>query len=685
MACLSVELSIFTTENYLRQAAAGGKLAWMTASLLVGERDVLELIARGAGLSDVLGSLCTVIDEQSGLASSVFLLDRAGKHLSFAAGPRVPDAWRTATSSFAATPEATACGAAVHSRRQVIVPDVAVSPLFASRRDVAIASGIASLWSTPFFATDGRALGTFAVYSPEKREPDEAQLYLVERAKHLASIAVERFQTEEALREGERRFSTAFYSSPACMTISRFDDGRFLYVNDTFVELFGYSRAEAVGQTALSLGGSGLWAEHSKRAELIRLLDEKGTAREFEANAKTKSGAVVDLLVWMARIQILGEECVLGITCDITERKRNAETIAQNERLLRAMLDTLPVGVAVTNPAGDIILSNPASRSIWAGAIPDADERYTRSKGWWHGTGKRIEPREWASQRALTGGESSNDIVDIEAFDGTRKIIRNLSAPIRNDSGQIAGAVIVNVDISARMAAERELHESLAQLRALTGRLMRAQDDERRRIAKVLHETTAQDLAALKMHLARLKRTQAALSEDERAAVAESVELAERSMTGIRTLSYLLHPPFLDESGIVSALKWYTEGFSERSGIKVDLDLPSTFDRLPQDVEMALFRVVQEALLNIHHHAHSASAVIRLNAIGHNLTLEIEDRGRGMTPLVLAQLPAGGGGLGVGVASMRERLQQLGGTLEITSTAHGTIVRARVSLPANAA
>jgi signal transduction histidine kinase len=187
------------------------------------------------------------------------------------------------------------------------------------------------------------------------------------------------------------------------------------------------------------------------------------------------------------------------------------------------------------------------------------------------------------------------------------------------------------------------------------------------------------------MHLARLSRTEAALSEDERAALAESVEIAERSMTGIRTLSYLLHPPFLDEAGLLSALRWYAGGFGERSGIAVELDLPTTLERLPQDVETALFRVVQEALINIHHHAASPSAVIRLRVDRHQLMLEIEDRGRGMPPELVAQLPAGGDAVGVGIAGMRERLQQLGGTLDIASNDRGTVVHARIPLESDAA
>ena len=387
----------------------------------------------------------------------------------------------------------------------------------------------------------------------------------------------------------------------------------------------------------------------------------------------------------MARIQILGEECVLGITCDITARKGAEDALAQSERLVRVVLEALPVGVAVVDSAGDIILSNPASQRIWGDVIGSGPERYARSKAWWHDTGRRVAPDEWASVRARVSGETSvNEVVDIETFDGVQKVIHNSAVPIRDANDRITGAVIVNEDISARTTAERDRNDAFKQMRALTGRLMRAQDDERRRIAQMLHETTAQDLAALKMHLARLTRTGVGLSDADRAALTESIDLAERSITGIRTLSYLLHPPFLDETGLVSALRWYASGFADRSGIKVDLDLPSTFERLPQEVETTLFRVVQEALINIHHHAESPTAMIRLRVDGHRLTLEIEDRGRGMPSDLMAQLPTGGGALGVGVAGMRERLQQLGGMLEIESSDRGTTVRAEIPLSADA-
>jgi two-component system NarL family sensor kinase len=158
------------------------------------------------------------------------------------------------------------------------------------------------------------------------------------------------------------------------------------------------------------------------------------------------------------------------------------------------------------------------------------------------------------------------------------------------------------------------------------------------------------------------------------------MSLAEQSMTEIRTLSYLLHPPFLDEAGLLAALRWYAAGFAERSGITVNLDLPESFARLSRDTETALFRIVQESLINIHRHAVSATAGIRLHRDTDTLVLEIEDRGKGIPNASLKHITRGGGIAGVGIAGMIERMDQLGGQLEITSGDHGTTIRARLRL-----
>ena len=225
---------------------------------------------------------------------------------------------------------------------------------------------------------------------------------------------------------------------------------------------------------------------------------------------------------------------------------------------------------------------------------------------------------------------------------------------------------------------ESTLQRQSNELRSLANRLMDAQDGERRRIATMLHETTAQDLAALKLLLTRLNRTTAHLPDEERNALDESIALAEQSMTEIRTVSYLLHPPFLDEAGLVLALRWYVGGFAKRSGITVDLELPESLERLPLDTETVLFRIVQESLTNIHRHAGSQTARIRMTRDAGTLVLEIADQGRGIPSASLEQLAGGAGG--VGIASMAERIEQVGGHLEVVSSDQGTTVRVRLPI-----
>jgi len=493
-------------------------------------------------------------------------------------------------------------------------------------------------------------------------------------------------RSEEVRRQIEDRFRRLVEVMPVAVYVCD-TTGIIQNYNKRAVELWG--REPSPGDPAhrhcgslrlYSPDGTLVPHEQSKMAEVLRTGIE---ARDLEVIIERPDGSRITVLVNIVPLRNAGGELIGAMNCfqDITDRKRAEGSLRESERLLRLVLDALPVGVAVVDRSGDIILSNPASHRIWGASIRSGPERYAESRGWWHATGTRVESGEWASARALVHGDTSvNEVVEIEAFDGIRKIIQNSAVPIRDVNEQITGAVVVNEDVSARKTAERELNDSYNQMRALTGRLMRAQDDERRRIAQMLHETTAQNLAGLKMLLARLNRTSEHLGEDEQNALVESLSLAEQSMTEIRTLSYLLHPPFLDEAGLLSALRWYVAGFAERSGIDVDLDLPESFGRLARDTETALFRIVQESLINIHRHAGSKTAHIRLQRDAETLVLEIDDRGHGIPNASLEHIMSGGGVVGVGIAGMSERMEQLGGSLEITSGDQGTTVRARLRL-----
>jgi signal transduction histidine kinase len=217
-----------------------------------------------------------------------------------------------------------------------------------------------------------------------------------------------------------------------------------------------------------------------------------------------------------------------------------------------------------------------------------------------------------------------------------------------------------------------ELNTTNENLRELSARLLRLQDEERRRIARELHDSVGQMLAALNMNLSAVRADVERLAKTANA-LADSENLVQQMSSEVRTISHLLHPPLLDEAGLSSALRWYVDGFAVRSKIKVDLDLPDDFARLPRESETAIFRVVQECLTNIHRHSGSPTAKIRLRQRDHMVIVEIEDKGKGI-PLEKQEEMTTAGIPGVGIRGMRERLRQLGGSLEIHSTGSGTVV-----------
>jgi signal transduction histidine kinase len=221
-----------------------------------------------------------------------------------------------------------------------------------------------------------------------------------------------------------------------------------------------------------------------------------------------------------------------------------------------------------------------------------------------------------------------------------------------------------------------ELARTNQNLRELSARLMQLQDDERRRIARELHDSVGQMLAALGMNLATVGADIERLTKTANT-VNDSAALVQELSQEVRTISHLLHPPLLDEAGLAAALRWYIDGFAQRSKIRVDLEIPADLERLARESETAIFRTVQECLTNIHRHSGSPTARIRIVVSDSQVCVEVEDRGKGIPPekqfeMALAGTP------GVGIRGMRERLRQLGGRLEVHSEGKGTLIVARL-------
>jgi len=268
-----------------------------------------------------------------------------------------------------------------------------------------------------------------------------------------------------------------------------------------------------------------------------------------------------------------------------------------------------------------------------------------------------------------TGREQRADLWDTKlggVFEAT-------TTPLFEPSGKMRGSIEVLHEITDRKQAEDSL-------RQLSSQLLVALDEERRRIAQDLHDSTAQYLAALSMNLARLELQVDCLDPASRIVVSESIELANRCMQEIRDFSYLLHPPTLEDYGLAPALKGYAEGFARRTGIRVNIDLPQDLRRLRREAETALFRIAQECLSNIQRHSVSPVANIRIRRQPDSVILEVEDEGRGFQPA-----PPKDGSMvtrvGLGLKGMKERVRLLGGCLEIISGSHGTTIRASLPIP----
>jgi PAS domain S-box-containing protein len=352
---------------------------------------------------------------------------------------------------------------------------------------------------------------------------------------------------------------------------------------------------------------------------------------------------------------------LVGTAQDVTERRRAEEMLEEHQQLVHMVLTTLPVGVLVTDRAADVILANPAFQRIWGHMIVSGRERWAQSKGYWHDSGKRIDPESWASARALSEGRTSlNELIDIETFDGgRRKTIQNSAAPIRNAEGSIVGAVIVNEDVTERVRAQKALRESADRLQALSRRLLKVQEEERRHLARELHDEVGQLLTGLRL----LLKTDGDLSSDAAKARLEQARgIVDGLLEKVRGLSFDLRPQALDQLGLLPALLSLFERYTAQTGVLVNLKHQGVEGRFTPEVETTAYRIVQEALTNVARHASVSGVTVRVWADADILGLQIQDRGRSFDPEAALATPRSGG-----LAGMQERVQLLGGQLTIES------------------
>ncbi|HEY3131852.1 MAG TPA: PAS domain S-box protein [Acidobacteriota bacterium] len=560
-------------------------------------------------------------------------------------------------------------GRVLATRKPAWITDVTKDSNF-PRAKLASDVGVKAGFGFPVLAGD-KIVGVLEFFSEEAIEPDSELLEVIENIGTQLARVGERKRAEEALRDSEMKFRSVAQSAVDAI-LSADSEGNITFWNNAAREIFGYSEEQVLGKPLTFLMPARPREDHASGIERFMGTGESRLlGKTIELSGLRKNGMEfpleLSLTSWKAGSQVF----FTAILRDISERRRAEEELHRLMRRNELILNSAGEGISGVDREGNTTFMNPAAARMTGWKVEELIGRpqhemlhHSRADGLPY-------PREECPLMQTLSDGTVHHIRD-EVFwrkNGTAFVVDGASTPIRDEHGRLVGAVETFRDVTERREAEKSVYR-------LSGRLLQLQDEERRRMARELHDTTGQTLAALAVNLSLVDTSTTKLDKRARKAFSEAKELVEECSREIRTLSYLLHPPMLEELGLAAALRWYADGFSKRSGIHVDLEVPSEEARLQRAAELALFRIVQEGLTNIHRHSGSATAQVRLVSGSDQVILEIQDQGRGIGKGEMDLSSDGIPALGVGIAGMRERVRQLGGRLEILSSKQGTTVKA---------
>jgi PAS domain S-box-containing protein len=533
---------------------------------------------------------------------------------------------------------------------------------------------------------DGSTLDVSLTISPVR----DSSGRIIGASKVARDITTQR-RAEIALRESEERFRAIVQATPECVKVVG-PDGTLLAMNSAGCAMVeaGVDK-EIIGQSVYGLiapefrqrfieFNQNVCSGNKGQIE-FQIVGLRGTRRWMETHAVPM------------RDNSSGRTVQLAVTRDVTARREADEKLRRSEEELRALADSIPQLAWMANPEGHVFWYNHGWYE-YTGKTQDQME----AGGWQAVHDPNVLPRvleKW-NESVRTGTPFEMEF-PLRGADGEFRWFLTRVSPFRDHEGKVTRWFGTNTNIDEQQQLLRSLSEARDQLekrvekrtaqlaianeslRDLSARLLKVQDEERRRLARELHDSVGQILAALSMNISAVQSQSHKLDSQGAAAVAENAQLLEQVSREIRTISHLLHPPLLEIAGLASAIRWYVDGFSERSKIKVDLEIPSDFGRLPDDVELAVFRITQECLTNIHRHSGSATAAIRIQQDGNRLTVQVRDDGKGIPPEKQWELVESSRG-GVGFGGMRERVRQLGGTLKIQSNGTGTVIIATLQI-----
>lgn len=498
---------------------------------------------------------------------------------------------------------------------------------------------------------------------------------------------------EQTLRESEEKFRSAMnnMAEGLVMIDAR---GRITYLNPSAESLFGWATNELLGKDIHE-------TTHYQRPDgtpfpaavcpLLKILRSGEALREQEDVFIRKDGTFFPVVFNSSPLKIGGASkgVVVSFRDDATRRKTE-EGLRQSERIYRAIGESIDYGVWICDAEGNNIYASPSFLKLVGLTQAQCSEL-----GWAHVLHPDdVEETIAAWKECVREGTFWEREHRFRTVDGKLHHILARGVPIRDNSGAILYWAGINLDIQHHKEAEGqlqqlvqtlesrvsertlELEKATGKLRELTGKLLQTQDEERRRIARELHDGVGQLVVAMSMNLSNIVNEKERLSPLGRQTLDQNLAMIDQVSREIRTMSHLLHPPLLDEVGLDSALRWYIEGFSERSNITVRTELDSDFtEDLPRELALSIFRIVQESLTNIHRHSESLTALVKIHRSPGEITLVVEDEGKGI-PAEMQFKISSGETIGVGLRGMRERVRQFGGQLEVHSKSEGTRITA---------
>jgi len=389
------------------------------------------------------------------------------------------------------------------------------------------------------------------------------------------------------------------------------------------------------------------------------------------------------------------------------DRRRGEEALSAATAKFKAVFEQTTVFAGIMNKEGVLVEANRLCMEACGYRPEEVLNRPFWQAAWWRNFPESQEKIRAATPLAVEG-IPYREMLRYSWADGTERLVDFALYPIVNDKRNVLFLHTTGVDITDLKRTEenyRKLAETLdaevrartieieqrnaevvrqsEQLRDLSSHLLQLQDEERRHIARELHDSAGQTLAVLGMKLGLIARAASQASPELKKDAEEAEQIVRQLTRDIRTTSYLLHPPLLDENGLPAALGWYVQGLAERSGLDITLEISERFERLPNDMELVVFRVVQEGLTNIHRHSGSETAQIRIYREADGVCVAIRDQGKGMSPEKLAQIQAQGSG--VGIRGIRERVRRLNGEMKIESGSTGTTILVTIPVARDAA